>query len=373
MQGPSAMRASQLGYNDALKLSEQRELLLNLVRMRYLEAPEFLSVSGISTQMTFEAGAAIAGETGGSVSLVKPDVKATYSERPTLSFTPQRDQDFTRQLMTPIDLDTVYLLTNYGWGIDRVLRILARGINGRKNNIAQERPKVMEQQSLQQFARAAAILGRLETRGAIKIVAETRSEALSAALPINQIKPSDVLSATKEGYLFEYRKNPPSYVLLGDITHYVLQVSEEAWRDNEFVEAARILGLTPGQSAYEIEPDAIEVAAANDELQIETQSVLSALAYLSSAVSVPDAHIKKQLARVSKRGEMLNDLLKIHVARTPFEDAYLSVPYRGYWFYTDDKDLATKRTLGLLTALFRLTFTAASEPNTPILTLPVGQ
>ncbi len=139
LQGPSAMRASQPGYNDALKLTEQRELLLNLVRMRYTEAPEFLSVSGISTQMTFEAGATIAGETGGSVSLVKPDVNATYSEKPTLSFTPRRDQDFTRQMLTPIDLEPVYLLTNYGWGIDRVLRILARGVNGRENDIARER------------------------------------------------------------------------------------------------------------------------------------------------------------------------------------------------------------------------------------------
>ncbi len=113
------------------------------------------------------------------------------------------------------------------------------------------------------------------------------------------------------------------------INHPCGLYSPPQFTSNEFVEAARILGLAPRQSAYEIEPNSFEVADVNDELQIETQSVLSALAYLSNAVSVPEAHIKKRLAQVSKRDEMLSDLIKIHVVCTRFEDAYLSVPSLG--------------------------------------------
>ena len=48
--GPNAMRASRLMYNDSLQQTERRELLLNLVRLRYAESPEFLGVSSISTR-----------------------------------------------------------------------------------------------------------------------------------------------------------------------------------------------------------------------------------------------------------------------------------------------------------------------------------
>ena len=47
--GPSMMRANRLTYNDALQFTERQELLLNIVRLRYNEGPEFLATSSIST------------------------------------------------------------------------------------------------------------------------------------------------------------------------------------------------------------------------------------------------------------------------------------------------------------------------------------
>jgi hypothetical protein len=44
--------------------------------------------------------------------------------------------------------------------------------------------------------------------------------------------------------------------------------------------------------------------------------------------------------------------------------------FRGYWFFADDADLQTKRTLDLLTAL-RSSINAGGAQNIPILTLPV--
>jgi hypothetical protein len=45
--GPSMMRADRLTYNDAIQFTDRQELLLNIVRLRYNEGPEFLATSSI--------------------------------------------------------------------------------------------------------------------------------------------------------------------------------------------------------------------------------------------------------------------------------------------------------------------------------------
>jgi hypothetical protein len=48
-----------------------------------------------------------------------------------------------------------------------------------------------------------------------------------------------------------------------------------------------------------------------------------------------------------------------------------AIKYRGYWFYIDDSDQATKSTLSLLMELERLGL-AGSNNSGPLLTLSVG-
>jgi hypothetical protein len=58
------------------------------------------------------------------------------------------------------------------------------------------------------------------------------------------------------------------------------------------------------------------------------------------------------------------------------EHAYVAVQYRGYWFYVDDRDHASKATFNLMLKLARLDLGAVdTRPGQarPILTLPVGR
>ena len=66
-------------------------------------------------------------------------------------------------------------------------------------------------------------------------------------------------------------------------------------------------------------------------------------------------------------------MMDIRVSAEPAEGAFLSVEHRGYWFYIDDRDLGSKRTLGLLTSLVRLSISAGGAQNVPVLTLPIGR
>ena len=376
LHGPDAMRASRLLYNEAVQNSEQRELLLNLVRLRYTDAPEFLEISGIATQMNFSAGASIGGDfgnvEGSSSAFVAPRASVGYSETPTLTFTPRRDQEFTRQLVAPVELDNVYLLAQYGWGIDRILRLVASDLNGLSNTISREVPRASEADSIQAFTQATSLLRRLEEQDLVSIGVEQRTEVLSAPIPADSVTPNDLLSAAKTGYQWKFQEAQQTYVLSGSRAHYVLRVAQAAWNTTEFAEAARLLGLSERQTICEIDPSDGLPNEADGRLRIATRSVLGTIAYLSNAVSVPAVHESQGL--VSTLNELepsLNDIFTVHVSATPIEDAYLSVPYNGFWFYVDKNDLTTKRTLGLLTSLIRLTISAGGAQNVPILTLPV--
>lgn len=216
-----------------VKVSDQRELVLNLVRLRYSDAPEFLAINGISTQMNFQASASIGGDFGevedSDSAFVSPGAAVGYSETPTITFTPQRDQAFTRQLISPVELDSVYLLTQYGWGIDRVLRLVARDLNGLDNSISRETTATQDTESLRLFADIASRLRHLEEAQLIGIGVEQRREVLSAPIPTDRVATDDLLSAADAGYQFEYLEYPPAYVLSGSHSHYVLRVDGDAW------------------------------------------------------------------------------------------------------------------------------------------------
>ena len=372
IHGPDAMRASRTGYNEAVRISDQRELLLNLVRLRYTEAPEFLTISSISTQMSFNAGASIGGEfgeaDGDTVALVSPGASVGYSESPTITFIPRRDQEFTRQLVAPVDLDSIYLLTDYGWGIDRVLLLIVDELNGIHNTVSREAGSG-DDSDLRAFRDIAGHMRRLEAERLIRVEVRRRREIVSAPIPDKLVSAADVLNAVKDNYQLDYQKDPPSYVLTKERTHYILAVNRNAWDHPDFEAVRSALNLPPRQEVYEV--DAAGTSNING-LRLATRSVLGAMAYLSNAVSVPDEH-ESLVGPAVDLNSPLKSLMEVRVSATPVDDAYIAVEHRGYWFYVDDQNIESKRTLGLLTSLIRLSISAGGAQNVPILTLPVSR
>jgi hypothetical protein len=209
----------------------------------------------------------------------------------------------------------------------------------------------------------------------VSIDVEHRRDILSAPIPLDSVTPDDLLRVTEAGYRLELQADPPAYVLSGSRQHYVLRVSENAWDNIKFVQAALSLGLPLRQTVYDIDPGGSVLSdPSNGRLSIVTRSVLGTMAYLSNGVLVPDVHKNQGLVSESGKFEStVYDLLKIHVSASPVDNAYLVVPYRGHWFYVDDSDLNTKRTIGLVHSLIRLTINAGGAQNVPVLTLPLSR
>ncbi len=378
IRGPDAMGVSRLGYNEAMQSSEQRELLLNVVRLRYGDAPEFFAVSGITSQMSFEAQASISGEFGEvedePTAAVSPGASFGYSETPTVTFVPQRDHEFTRQLVAPVELDSLYLLTDYGWGLDRVLRLVVRDLNGLSNNVSRQGPSIVQAESLRTFSDTVLRLRSLEDARMISVGVENREESLTGLIPAENMAPGDLLSAVDAGYRWNFQQDPPGYVLSGSRSHYVLRVDPSAWTHAEFSATARDLGLAAGRTSYEIDPGDGSRSDEDGSLNVATRSVLGTMAYLSNTVSVPPLHEEQGLApNVDEIQSTLRDMLVVRVSDAPVDGAFISVPYRGHWFYIDDADLESKRTFGLLMSLIRLSIQAGGAQNVPVLTLPVSR
>jgi len=137
--GPELVEAGRNDYNIILQQTEDEETILNLVRVRYGDRPLFLDVTNVSTSFTWTQGALAQGtlfdKRGNEFQRNNLGVGGNleYTERPTITYTPLGGKDFVRSVLTPADLDTLVLLSNSGWSIERLLRLMANSMNGLPN------------------------------------------------------------------------------------------------------------------------------------------------------------------------------------------------------------------------------------------------
>lgn len=373
LHGPALTPVSHIAYNEAVQQGEQRELLLNLVRLRYLDRPEFLSISSISSQMQFEAQASLAGSFGtdqaASTRLYVPGAVAGYTESPTVIFTPQASQEFMRAMVSPIALDSFYLLVDYGWSLDRLLRLIVEDVNGVHNVTTRESMTAEDAESWEDFAQFVDAMQSLYARRAIEMGVAERWSAVSDRIPSDRVSADDLLNAASKGYRFEYDAASGTYALEQRAQHYVLRVAPDAVTTPEFLVLRTKLGLREGQSEYEVVSAESPQAQRGSVLVVRTRSVLGTMAFLSRGVAVPESD---PLAVVLGPSE-LGGMFRIVSSDKEPDDALAAVPYRGRWFLVDGSDLESRRTLGALLSLLRLEVGAGGAQNVPVLTLPVAK
>jgi hypothetical protein len=132
--GPQAIKQGRTNYNSAINKTDVEQLLLNVVRMRANDRPYFLEIASITSTSELEAGIGAEGEFNESL----PDTYRSagslkYMQRPTIIYQPLTGEKFVRQLLEPIDLNTILLLRLSGWEMDDILRVFANRINGVPN------------------------------------------------------------------------------------------------------------------------------------------------------------------------------------------------------------------------------------------------
>ncbi len=375
-------------------------MLLNLVRLRYRETPEFLTVGGIAAQYTID------GSAGGGLTLPDGGTKIgslsgrlARTERPTISYVPARGAEFQKGLLAPIDLQSLELLTRTGWSWERIFRLTVQFMNRVDNATSAGGPTPERKPNYEEFHYLAQLMRSLQVQRAIELASAER-EATPKRVPLSkdQLDGDFVINSIKEGYRFS--ETDEGLFLVKDEQYVALIIHPRAKISSEMQEIARLLDLevdydSPKHAIFEVESgkegwiqstfasatslqfdpgmvcvdeghlanaslDVHDGTPLRTDIVISTRSLLEVMFYLSQGVDVPLEHQARGLVTltVNEAGEafdwseMMHDLFTIRACSRCPKHAAVATRYRDYWFYIDERDQSTLSTFTLLIELF---------------------
>jgi len=124
-----------MDYGQVVAESWKRQTLLNVVRLRYADAPVFLDVASIINSHTV-GGSGTAQATlpsGSSPDLFAVGGTGAWSNTPTVTYQPLLGDRFTRSLLQPIPPVSVFQLLQGGWPASLVFPTVIASVNGLRN------------------------------------------------------------------------------------------------------------------------------------------------------------------------------------------------------------------------------------------------
>jgi len=373
--GPSKLVDTHQGYNDAVQRAVSREMLLNVVRLRFGDPIQFLEVSQINAQFSVgvSAGGGVGniGGAGGGVGSASGQV--SYSDSPTLTFTPRGDDQFGRDLLLPVHLYDAITFTNRGGSYDTsFFALITSGIN--------DAPDVSGPNGELYQKRLEAIQSLVNTD--LAWIAHAKRWVPRSALPIavEEITAFDHVWATKNGHQWIDAELMIGAAGRGKALmcleyHTPVLVLRDA-DDPVTQEHVRMLGLTPGQSEYVIRAVNDEIALGDlggpaAGIYLGFRSLKEVMGIVSEYVEVPTE--LSGIVPPSRYRQTGNAKLPFTVRSSQVEPpgTLYKVLAHDHWFWIDESDHKSKAVLEALYYLL-MSQSGASQPGDPILTLPLS-
>ena len=128
--GPPALQRSVIGYDETTARLEQQLLLLNIARMNSGLPIHFTTTSSIAATFDWTSTLGIGGqiqETKGT-NFLDLTLGTSASENPTFSIVPVTGEQFTKRVLTPFTENAFNLGVFQGERIDRLMRLMSKGI-----------------------------------------------------------------------------------------------------------------------------------------------------------------------------------------------------------------------------------------------------
>ena len=331
--GPLTVSRDRFDYTAAISDSWKRQMLFNMVKIRYGDAPVFLDVSSVISQYQI-AGQINLGATFNNNPWSASEIlgaTGNYVDRPTITYTPIMGDKFARSLMSPIPPPAILSLMQAGYPVDLVFRLLVHEINGIRNRFGGE---ARAQSADPEFYSLIEKMRRIQSAGAIGM----------------RFKKTD-------------KEEAALMVIRGERDPAIEALSAEV---------RKILGLDPQANEFHVVYGAIP--RDDQEIAILTRSILEVIIDLSADIEVPAAHVEeKRVVRLMwqkrLRPEKILPLIRIQSSSEKPGDAFVSVPYRNSYFWIDDRDLMSKKIFSFLMFVFTLVETG-EKGTAPIVTVP---
>lgn len=329
--GPKTIPRDQFDYGMAIANAWKEQLLFNIVRMRYVEAPVFVNVSSVINQYSLEGNVSLTA--GANTAITGKDTvtlggSGRFADRPTITYTPISGQKFARSLLTPIPLESLFALVQSGWPVDVILPLAVRSMNGLDNETASPKNR---RQTDPRFTETLNVWNRLLQARVMGL----RREGQGAEAKI-------VILQTGEG------------------------VTDQTRADLRFLYQS--LRLDPEAKKYQLSYGL--VPETNTEIRILTSSILEIINELAWRIDVPPEHTEEGRTGSTFHGSDTTKapLIRVQYSETEPEESYVAVRVRDYWFYIDDRDVVSKRTFAIMQIMLSLT-DSGEDARGPVVTI----
>lgn len=325
---PARVTTDRMDYGEVIAESWKRQTLLNVVRLRYADAPVFLDVASVinSYSVTGKGNAGFTQQSGSNPNLLAIGAEGSWSNSPTVTYQPLLGDRFTRSLLQPIPPVAVFQLLQGGWPANLVLRTVVSSVNGLRNASA----GIAADPAFYELIEA---LSRIQHGGNIGIRIEPGKDGDGVVAVIRRAE-----SGTE----------------LGEDSRRVRQLLGLAEDASEFGVA---YGLVPRNRR---------------EVAILSRSMMEIMLQLGFGIDLPAAHTAagRALPGQWQPGDAkARPLVQIRSGAQEPANTYAAVPYKGYWYWIDDADIASKRIFTFLMILFSLAETGQSTAA-PVVTIP---
>ncbi len=348
-QGAKRVPRDRFDYNGAIAQSTREQMLLNIVRSRYLEVPVFLTVSSVLTQYEYDRSVdltAILEFGSGTTDRGIGEANLRFSERPTITYLPVEGQEFAAHLLSDIPSEIIFAAAQAGWPVDVFMRIAIQRLGAAENMSFGEIPASGYSDSKTQVESDFKKLKRFERMIDLIFILSD-----SEVIEVQEVEEDD----KSERYLI---------------------IAEEVAEDlrPRLDELRQLIGLS-NRNRFRITDRVTNLK--DDEISIQTRSVMAMMEFMARGVEVPLEHLEDgwviDYGLQTSEGEVAKALIpfKMHSSKNRPENVFAAVRFRDYWYYIDHADITSKRALSLIIVLFRL---QAPTPSgaAPILTLPTG-
>ncbi|MBI4522296.1 MAG: hypothetical protein HY695_00615 [Deltaproteobacteria bacterium] len=335
--GPGTIGRDRLNYEQAIAESWKRQMLDNLVKLRYGDTPLFLDVAsvinsyGLETQLSLAASWAHIVGVGGATDAQSLGAASRYTDKPTITYSRVLGKRFTTSLMTPIPPGVVISLLQAGWAADAVFRAMVTSVNGIQNRYgAGARARGADPE----FYRLISALRRIQSSGAVGMRIERTKEQEWAVMSLAPKK-----------------------------------LSKELEEDIRLVR--EILGLRQGLAEFRVVFGS--APRGDDEVAMDAGD-LDGLRFIdrSAASACRGRPCPKDggVCDTDKEGGY-RPMVRIQSGSQRPADAFVAVRYWDHWFWVADRDYPSKAIFSFLLILLSLTETDPGR-GTPLVTIPAG-
>lgn len=330
--GPPTIPRDRFDYNTAISDSWKEQTLLNIVKLRYADMPLFVQVASVVSGYTLESGVNLLGTTssqdGADGSSGTLGGSATFTDRPTITYSPITGSKFNESFMTPIPPEAVLFLIQSGWSVSLIIPLVVDSINGQRSGLA---GGVSQRPGDDAYYRVIELFRNIQLSGATGMQIQDEGARETALLIIH--------------------KNALSEQGKAAVT-----------------EIAELLDIQPGLDSYRVKYGYLPVD--DSEIAMITRSMLQVIINLATQISVPPQHIAEGRTPASEI-DPERRLVDVQYSTEEPDDAFVKVKYKDHWYYIDDRNFRSKVVFTFVMILFSLTESGENK-GLPLVTIPSG-